>query len=347
MIKSKDIVGHAHGQKIHLDDDIENLTSYLKKNGFLALYDSIERIEVPGAGNMNFVLRVVPSESNSFVVKQARPWVEKFPDISAPVERMETEMRYYDSVNSYPELAIYSPIIMGFDQDNHILVMEDLGQSQDYTFIYKEGEHISSEEIEQCVSYLNDLQAIPHHRSYPRNIELRKLNHQHIFNLPFIANNGFNLDNIQEGLQTLSQKCCKDYDLISKVKKLGDLYLGAGETLLHGDFYPGSILKLDTGFKVIDPEFSFYGPGEWDISVFVAHLFLADHEELHIQNAFNAFNQTDHFEMSKFSGFVGTEILRRLVGLAQLPLELSLDQKSDLIDRSIEWIKSGKVDILS
>ncbi len=346
MTKSNNLIGNTTGQSIHLNNDKDFLSDYLRKMGFMASYETIERAEVPGAGNMNFVLRIVPSDSPSFIVKQARPWVEKFPDIPAPVERMETEMRYYDAVNSNPSLAIYSPVIIGFDENNFILVLEDLGESQDYTYIYKKGEKMDGDEMEQCVGYINELQAIAFHKHYPLNLTLRKLNHQHIFFLPFMANNGFNLDNIQTGLQEISTKCTTDHDLISRVRALGDEYLSSGDTLLQGDFYPGSLLRVEGEFRVIDPEFSFYGPAEWDISVFIAHLIMAETDERLVKKAFDNYTQKPAFNMERFSGFVGTEILRRLVGLAQLPLELDLNQKSNLIDRSIDWVKSGKVDIL-
>src|SRR2546421_5684303 len=39
-----------------------------------------------GEGNMNYTLRIGTSE-RSFVMKQARPWVEKYPHIAAPWDR--------------------------------------------------------------------------------------------------------------------------------------------------------------------------------------------------------------------------------------------------------------------
>ena len=54
--------------------------------------------------------------------------------------------------------------------------------------------------------------------------------------------------------------------------KVGDIYLSDdGGVLLHGDYYPGSWLKTDAGFRVIDPEFCFLGPPEFDLGVLAAH----------------------------------------------------------------------------
>ena len=72
------------------------------------------------------------------------------------------------------------------------------------------------------------------------------------------ADNGFDLNTIQNGLQELSLKYKDNEQLKRTVEKLGKLYLGIGRTLVHGDYYPGSWLKTKTGVKIIDPEFSHY-----------------------------------------------------------------------------------------
>ncbi|MBK8314154.1 MAG: hypothetical protein IPL01_09085 [Acidobacteria bacterium] len=43
-----------------------------------------------GEGNMNYTLRVETSD-RSFILKQARPWVEKYPQVSAPWDRAIVE----------------------------------------------------------------------------------------------------------------------------------------------------------------------------------------------------------------------------------------------------------------
>ena len=97
---------------------------------------------------------------------------------------------------------------------------------------------------------------------------------------------------------------------------------------------------------MIDPEFSFLGPVEWDIAVFIAHLFMSGAEEASIRSAFEQFEKKETFDFGRFSGFVGVEILRRLIGLAQLPLEMDLYEKAGLIDRSILWVKQANIDVL-
>ena len=59
------------------------------------------------------------------------------------------------------------------------------------------------------------------------------------------------------------------------VRELGALYLQDGTSLLHGDYFPGSWLQTAAGVRVIDPEFCFFGPPEFDVGVLLAHLHLA------------------------------------------------------------------------
>ena len=46
---------------------------------------------------MNCTLRVTTTR-RSFILKQARPWVEKYPQIAAPVERARVEAAFYAAV---------------------------------------------------------------------------------------------------------------------------------------------------------------------------------------------------------------------------------------------------------
>ena len=329
-----------------LQKDRHTIKEYLVTKGWLSSDEHIKRIEKPGEGNMNLVLRVIPRNAASFILKQARPWVEKYPDIEAPVERIQVEYQYYRYIHKYRALATVSPTILGFDKENSVLLMEDLGDAVDYTGIYHKKNLFSYQELEAAISYLNQLKSIPIPQRYPSNLTLRKLNHQHIFQLPF-SENQFNLDCIQPGLQKLSEGCKQDRDLIHQVKQLGTTYLIKGEFLQHGDFYPGSMLSTSEGLKVIDPEFSFIGPEEWDLAIFIAHLFLSNTSSELINEAYCMFIKTNAFSQIRLAGYAGTEILRRLLGLAQLPLELTLDQRKQLIEHSISWIKTGKIHTLS
>ena len=68
----------------------------------------------------------------------------------------------------------------------------------------------------------------------------------------------------------------QDTPLKNAAIQLGKRYLSEGTSLLHGDYYPGSWLKTKTGLRIIDPEFCFFGPKEYDLGVLRAHLKMAE-----------------------------------------------------------------------
>lgn len=326
-----------------LSNNVRETAEYLKKQGWIDSENALLSLEKPGEGNMNCVLRARVKEGKSFILKQARPWVEKYPDIDAPDNRLDVEETYYSLVSEHQDLQKYSPAIFGYDDSNKVMAMEDLGEASDLSMIYQRNENLLDAQISDCITYLNKLRKIRIDGEFPNNMGMRKLNHQHIFVLPFMSDNGFDLDSIQSGLQKLAKPIINDKELVSLVEGYGEIYLGEGDQLVHGDFYPGSILKTEDGLKVIDPEFGFIGPCEWDLAIFTAHLYMSESEHDQIKNAIQLYNSPSEFDLKRFSAFAGIEIIRRIIGLAQLPLSLSLSKKEELLFNAVHWIKSGKI----
>lgn len=130
----------------------------------------------------------------------------------------------------------------------------------------------------------------------------------------------------------------KNETLKQTAKELGDIYLSNGSYLLHGDYYFGSFLRSSDGIKVIDPEFCFYGNAEFDLGVLVAHLKLANQPESIQQIVEANYQASPDFDKQLFKKFIGIEIIRRLIGLAQLPLSLNLEQKTKLLSESVKLL---------
>ena len=315
--------------RFFLETDPEVLGSYLKRQSWIAQEESITLLEKPGEGKM----------------KQARPWVEKYPQIEAPVERVGVEAAFFAKVNKIEKLGIYSPTLKGFDEANGILAMEDLGQGADYLYLYQRGNALAAADLEHLLDYLSVLHN--HHFgniNFPDNLAMRQLNHEHIFNFPFVEENGFNLDNVQQGLQAAAKPYKTDDELKNKVSELGKLYLSPGACLLHGDYYPGSWLKVSAGLKVIDPEFGFIGLPEFELGVLIAHMMMAEQGEEIFYQIMDQYQFPKGFDSALLAGFAGTEILRRLIGIAQLPLSLNLEQKKALMRKAAQWILSSKME---
>ncbi len=314
-------------------DSLSELTNYLQIQGWITLTERINSATKAGEGNMNFTLRVKTNE-RSFILKQARPWVEKYPSIAAPWDRALVEGRFYEVTSQVPDVAQAMPKLIGLDKISRLIALEDLGEALDFTALYR-GETLAQAELEELMKWLSTLRRSFKHSEFKAefaNREMRALNHFHIFDFPLMQDNGFDLDAITPGLHEAVLSLKNDARYAEIIRELGALYLSDGATLLHGDYFPGSWLKTSQGVRVIDPEFCFFGPPEFDLGVMMAHLHLAHQSPALISFALNCYDES--FDENLMWKFAGVEIMRRLIGVAQLPLDYGLCEKTKLLEFS-------------
>ncbi len=294
------------------------LTAHMQELGWLSDAETILQAGSAGEGNMNCTLRV-RTNTRSVIVKQSRAWVEKYPQIPAPENRILVEGAFYQTVHSP-----FLPQLLGFHPPSRLLMLEDLAPARDFTFMYCGNPPITSHLLE-LVRFLEQLHRVHAAGSVFENHDMRRLNHEHIFHLPLQPANGLGYDHLAQPLWSDSAYC-------DRVRTLGDLYLANGPSLVHGDYFPGSWLNTSNGPKVIDLEFCFYGPPEFDLGVMLAHLHLSrnDFDPIaHYQHPCNA---------TLARQFAGVEIMRRLIGVAQLPLTRTLEENRAALDQSRQWV---------
>ncbi len=288
---------------------------------------------------MNCVLRVVTS-LRTFILKQARPWVEKYPNVAAPWDRALMEARFYQGVELRHTVAKYLPKLLGFHSEERLLMLEDLGEAQDFTFVYSDaGRRPEVAELNGLIDFLVALHTSfrnPEFADAFSNIEMRILNHEHIFALPMRKDNGLDLDAITPGLFVPAIRLQNDPDYCGEVGSLGERYLDTsrGVCLIHGDYFPGSWLRARQGVYVIDPEFCFYGPPEWDLGVMTAHLYFAGQSPSSINRLFSRYAERASVDRSLALQFAVVEIMRRLIGVAQLPAKFGLERQTELLQLS-------------
>ncbi len=312
---------------------ITDVQYYLQSKEWLRTDEQLQSIEKPGEGNMNVVLRIQTNE-RSFILKQSRPYVQKYQQIAAPLSRIGVEYKFYEAMQGNASPA-YLPKILGYDENNYVMLLEDLGNCEDMTSIYKR-RNIAPEKVAQLLFILNEVHRKKAATLFPENMEMRRLNHQHIFVLPFLEDNGFQLNDVQSGLQQLAEPYKTDTTLKNDITRIGHHYLSQGDTLLHGDYYPGSWMTEGDNLYVIDPEFSFMGFAEFDLGVMTAHLILTTHQNRYLDTVLN--NYKGQVDKKLVSQVAGIEIMRRIIGLAQLPLERTLDEKKSLLQMAHKMI---------
>lgn len=316
-------------------DDPEGTERTLRALGWLDPGEEVVRIARAGEGNMNLVLRVA-TDRRSMIVKQSRPWVEKYPSIEAPADRMLVEMAFYDAVRDHEGLAAGLPRLLAADRGLRLAAFEDLGDVVDFTSMYADGAE-GNGALAWLAGWLSALHGAPFPDPLRRDLAnraMRRLNHAHLFDIPLRPDNGLDLDAITPGLQAPADRLKSDRAYRDAVVELGRLYLEDGPVLLHGDFYPGSWVRGADGPRVIDPEFCFFGPAEYDVGVLVAHLFFARVADDAIRDVLSAYTPPAGFDGELAGRFAGMEVMRRLIGVAQLPMVRTLDEKEALLGRS-------------
>lgn len=321
-----------------------DLEAYLKRRSLIAGNETVIVASKPGEGNMNFVRRI-RTDRRSFIVKQSRPWVEKYPKIEAPWDRVIREARFYTLVKTIPDVAESMPVFLDLDPISRVMACEDLGESSDFTDLYGES-LLTVEEVDALARWLSALHRQRFNdteRASLTNRDMRELNHEHIFHFPLLDNNGLDLDAITPGLAEQADELKKDSSYVTAVTELGQIYLTDGPTLLHGDYFPGSWLRTDFGVRVIDPEFSFFGFAEFDAGVWLAHLYLTGQSPEIVSRFEQSYEPPAHFSTALMKQFAGVEIMRRLIGVAQLPLTCGLERKAALLEKSRKLVLEAEL----
>ena len=313
-------------------EDCEDIEEYLRRRGWLKEGERVLDVSRAGEGNMNCTLRVC-TEGRSCIAKQSRPWVEKYPSIPAPDSRIGIEASFYSSVSSIEAVAACMPRLLDFDEGQRVMLLEDLGETADFMRIYG-----ASADGDVPLQSLCDWLSVLHGSQFDRqtqraleNRDMRLLNHEYIFELPLQAENGLDLDGLTAGLSASARELKAHSQYVQVVNDLGQRYLGEGTSLLHGDYYPGSWVESENDVRIIDPEFCFFGPVEFDVGVFVAHLLLAGKPLEYAFEVFACYDGPIGFSRHLTLGFAGVEIMRRILGVSQLPLCADLEVKKMLL----------------
>ena len=324
--------------------NLKSLEDYLTVTGRLAKSETLLGAEKAGEGNMNCTVRVRTS-TGSFILKQSRPWLEKYPQIAAPFDRALAEGRFYRLVAPSATVAGKMPRLLWTDDHARTVALEDLGAASDFFPLYAREISLSEQTLVELMAYLAALHGLApadkRARESLANYEMRALNHEHIFSLPLRRENGLDLDAYTgtPGLDEAATLLKEDTEYVAATAALGERYRrGSGIRLLHGDFFPGSFLQTGAGVRVIDPEFCFCGDAEFDLGVFAAHLILAGEPPARAERATELYqaNTTASVSPELACRYAGVEIMRRLIGVAQIPtLRADLAQK-------IAWLELSR-----
>lgn len=286
--------------------------------------------EMAGEGNMNITLRITLS-SGTFIVKQAPPFCAKYPQIPAPIERIQAEAQFFEEAGQSEKLKGFLPKVLLKDFDKSLIVMEDFGECLDFGHLYGEGS-LSEEQVKTLTTFLSNLHNNPVTKNFA-NMSMRQLNSEYIFKLPFQDS----LPHVllqTPGLDEEVEKILKNPAIKKKAEELCAVYLQCSKCLIHGDFYPRSWMQYGDEIRIIDPEFGHVGAPEFDLGILIAHLILTDTHPNLIRTCWLDYQRIEGFDNQTALGFTGAEIIRRLIHIAQLPVPNSLEWKKQKIERA-------------
>lgn len=336
----------------------------------LELFDNKNHLVISeiGDGNINYVHQVMDRITDkSAVVKQADKYLRssgRLLDLSR--NRIEAEILRIQN-DLAPE---YIPEVYDYNEKMAALTMENISEYKNmrYELIDKQIFQNFSEEISDFLAKVliptTDLvldSAVKKNqvKSFT-NIDMCDISENLVLTEPY--DNYRNQNIVTSGNEEfVKSHLYEDDQLHAEVAWLRNNFMNNAQALIHGDLHTGSIFINQSGIKIIDPEFAYYGPMGYDIGNVLAHLYFPIVLNLTDENVDTSFNdwllnsskeiydqvleklnivydevvvkkiyknkkfKKDYLAdiMSDALGYAGTEIIRRVVGDSKVK-ELSL-----------------------
>jgi 5-methylthioribose kinase len=256
-----------------LDDS--TLPDYLRARGIAAAGDEIV-VEPTGDGNINWVRRArVSGRDASWVVKQARPTLERFPEYRASTERIVFEERYFALARPLDVRGV-CPRVVSFDEAGRVLVLEDLGDAERLDHLLARGADArpALRDVAELLAAVHGATRDPALAARFRNDDMRHLHGEHVFRLPFAAND-FPLEPPLRARAARVWQDGEDGELAAIAATAYARYLEPRGALLHGDVQSGNVLVLRDGrAKLLDAEIAHVGDPAFDVGLLLAHVLL-------------------------------------------------------------------------
>jgi len=325
-------------EQLRLTDS--NLPDFLRALGFVGADETVS-VEKAGDGNINWVRRARLADGRSWIVKQARPALERFPEYQADPRRIVFEARYFELAAERAGAlhAGICPEILHFDERERVLILEDLGTAERLDTRLARGfdARATGAALAGFLAAVHRATTDPGLAERFDNHGMRRLHGDHIFVLPF-GDEDFGLAAEVEartaGLRT------PDFRAIAQAAY--DRYLEPRGALVHGDVQAANVLLPPDGPKLLDAEIAHVGDPAFDVGTLIAHLALPAVARGSVTEALPAVDATwraylaehgaDAPTFSDVARYAGLEVLRRTIGAARVAAVESLDASLATID---------------
>jgi 5-methylthioribose kinase len=309
-----------------LDDT--TLPEYFRTLGLLPADEPLS-VEPAGEGNINYVRRVRAGGGRSWIVKHARPYLERFPEYRVTPERIVFEHRYGLEVRRLaPVVAGVLPREVRFDAERFVIVMEDLGHCSPLDRDLAAGKADPS-----LLHRLGAFLGTVHRSTAPEaralvasfaNDEMRRLHGEHIFTLPYEPNDF----PIPEAVRRAGARLLERAGMRERIRGLRDQYYGRADGLVHGDVQAGNVLVEGRSPRLLDAEIAHVGDPAFDLGTALAHVAfhrVGQPAALVMDDSWQALEQGyaggagSSDEIPRARQYAGVEMLRRTLGAARVP----------------------------
>ncbi len=240
----------------------EMVGRYLASRNFIAPNEAVLRVEPLGAVARNRILRVVTTE-RSFVMKQFRAWPADDRPAPGPEERFRAETQFYRSARIADCARAALPAVLHQDAQAGCILLEDAGAALPLA-----GRAIAPEVAAQLGWFLVSLHH--HSRSVPscahyRNEAVLGWQMARLFCASSTARRG-------SGSPWLVRWRERSGDVRDALDDALAALERGGASLVHGDYTPANWVQNGHGPRVVDGEFSFFGPPEYDAGTYLGGL---------------------------------------------------------------------------
>ena len=259
--------------------DCDEVISYVKEKNLFQGNANLTVKEI-GDGNINYIFKVENKiDGKSIVLKQAdkllrssgRPLDLARSKIEANILRIENNL----APHFVPEIYFYDEIMC-------VLAMEDISEYKNLrteliagkifpNFVDNISEFLSRTLLLTTDLFMNKFEKKKNVKEFT-NPELCDISECLVFTEPYDNNRNRNI--ITAGNEEFVENTLyKNEDLHFAILKLREKFMNYSQSLIHGDLHSGSIFINEKGIKIIDPEFSFYGPMAYDIGNVIGNLY--------------------------------------------------------------------------
>ena len=259
--------------------DCDEVLSYVKEKKLFSENSDLTAKEI-GDGNINYIFKVEDKiNGKSIVLKQAdkllrssgRPLDLSRSKIEANILKIENDL----APNFVPKVYLYDEIMC-------VLAMEDISEYKNLRTELLAGkifpnlannisEFLSKTLLLTTDLFMNKFEKKKNVKEFI-NPELCDISECLVFTEPYDNNRNRNI--ITAGNEEFVENTLyKNEDLHFAILKLREKFMNYSQSLIHGDLHSGSIFINEKGIKIIDPEFSFYGPMAYDIGNVIGNLY--------------------------------------------------------------------------